>query len=116
MARPNDFTRAVQRAALERQRNYCASCGTSIAALGERGRAQHRFGEGAHAHHLRHAKLGGSGLVDNCVILCTSCHYCVHEGGNYRRGTVVGTVDDYPHFSGQCADADCLCRESESTQ
>jgi hypothetical protein len=115
MARRNDFTRAVQRAALGRQLNRCASCGTWIAALGERGRAQHRFGEGAHAHHLRHAKLGGSRLVANCVILCSACHYCVHEGGNYRGGTVVGTAEDYPHFVGPCPDAACPCRQSDPT-
>ena len=33
-------------------------------------------------------------------MLCWSCHYSVHEGGNYRHGTVIGEPDDFPHFNG----------------
>jgi hypothetical protein len=45
-------------------------------------------------------QFGGSAELDNCVIICQACHYAVHEGGNYRFGTVVGTAADYPHFRG----------------
>ncbi len=83
-----------------RQKFCCASCGSRITQLGEAGRAEHPFGEIAHAHHVRHAKFGGTNLLENCVILCESCHYCAHEGGNYRHGTVVGSQEDYPHFHG----------------
>ncbi len=100
MARPNEFSRATQRAALERQQNRCASCGTAIAALGNAGRAEHAFGEGVQAHHLLPIRSGGTNAVENCVILCGSCHYSAHEGGNYRSGTVVGWEDDFPHFRG----------------
>lgn len=98
--RPNEFSRATQQRALERQRSRCASCGETISALGAAGRAAHRFGEGAQAHHVVHVKHGGTNATENCVILCDSCHYSVHEGGNYRFGTVDGTSEDYPHYNG----------------
>ena len=100
MPRPNEFSGSTRQLALARQRFRCASCGTHIFRLGDGGRAEHKYGEGAQAHHLRHIKLLGSDSVDNCVILCQSCHYSAHEGGNYRFGTVVGHESDYPHFRG----------------
>lgn len=100
MTRPNGFSRRTQESALARQKGRCASCGTPISALGNAGRADHAYGEGAQAHHMMHVKRGGLGTVDNCVILCTSCHYGAHEGGSYRTGTVVSDASDYPHFRG----------------
>ncbi len=100
MTRPNEFSRSTQQLALARQKYRCASCGTHISLLGETGREDHQHGEGAQAHHLRHVKFGGSDTVNNCVILCQSCHYSAHEGGNYRFGTVVGRERDYPYFRG----------------
>lgn len=100
MARPNEFSVITQELALARQRNKCASCGVRIARLGEAGQAVHRFGESAQAHHMRPVKAGGTGAEDNCVVICQSCHYSVHEGGNYRYGTVVGTEADYPYYNG----------------
>lgn len=94
------FSRKTQEGALLRQQNLCASCGTPIVSLGDAGRAQHQFSEGAQAHHIKHVKFGGTNHVDNCVIICDSCHYSVHEGGDYRRGTVVGTPEDFPHYHG----------------
>jgi len=99
-ARINGFSRATQQRALVRQKYHCASCGTYISRLGERGRARHQYGESAQAHHIRHIKLRGSNSVGNCVILCWSCHYSAHEGGNYRFGTVVGRKGDFPHYNG----------------
>lgn len=96
--RPNEFSRRVQQLALARQKQRCALCGTPISSLGDAGKADHQYGEGARAHHRRHIKLGGLASVDNCVIICESCHYSVHEGGNYRLGTVVGEEEDYPTF------------------
>jgi 5-methylcytosine-specific restriction endonuclease McrA len=100
MPRLHEFSRRTQQAALKRQKNRCASCGTPISALGEAGRAEHQYGESAQAHHVRHIKAGGTESVENCVVLCWSCHYCAHEGGNYRRGTVIGEESDFPHFRG----------------
>jgi 5-methylcytosine-specific restriction endonuclease McrA len=98
MATANSFTNATKQAALERQKHRCAMCGERIAALGHAGQAEHRFGEGAHAHHMNHVKLGGARDVENCVILCWSCHYSAHEGGNYRRSEIVGAAEDYEFF------------------
>lgn len=99
MTRPT-FAERTKQEALARQQNRCASCGTPIVCLGERGLTEHAYGESAHAHHIRHVKLGGTNAVSNCVILCWSCHYSTHEGGNYRRGSVVGEEADFPHFYG----------------
>lgn len=98
--RPEEFTPITQRQALARQHNKCASCGTHILGLGNIGRGIHRFGEGVQAHHIRHVKFGGTSSLDNCVIICQACHYSVHEGGNYRFGTVVGRKEDFPYFNG----------------
>ena len=100
MIRPNEFLPSTQQLALGRQKNKCASCGTRITALGNAGHTGHKFGEGAQAHHIRHVKHGGLGTVENCVILCQSCHYSAHEGGNFRFGQVVGQAKDYPYFQG----------------
>jgi len=96
--RAEEFPRAMQQQALERQGFVCASCGETIRALGEPGRPDNRFGEIGHAHHIKHAKFGGRAIVENCVIICQSCHYSAHEGGNYRWGTVVGKTEDFPFF------------------
>jgi len=45
-------------------------------------------------------KLGGAKDVDNCVILCWSCHYSAHEGGNYRRSEIESAAADYAFFNG----------------
>lgn len=100
MTRPNEFSRATQWQALSRQKNRCASCGVRISALGDEGREEHPYGEGAQAHHARHIKSMGSDSVDNCVILCQSCHYSAHEGGNCRFGTAMVRGEEYPHFRG----------------
>lgn len=101
MSRPEDFTAETQRHAWARQDRLCGSCGTPIHRLGAEGRSLHEFGEVAHAHHMRPVRLGGKGSSSNCVILCQTCHYTAHEGGNYRYGTVVGSAEDFPHFDGR---------------
>jgi len=100
VARDNEFSETTKIAALERQKFRCASCGTGISALGDAGQATHDFGEGAHAHHMRHVKQGGTSGVENCVILCWSCHYSAHEGGNYRHGQIDSSAADYEFFNG----------------
>jgi HNH endonuclease len=101
MNRSGDFTRRIRKLALARQQNLCACCGTRIFKLGEAGRENHKFGEGAHAHHIKHVKFGGKGNLGNCVIVCWSCHYSAHEGGNFRFGTVVGEPADFPFYKGK---------------
>lgn len=100
MGRLNEFTPAIQQLALARQKFRCGSCGTEITRLGQAGNAGHDYGEGAQAHHIRHIKSGGTGSLDNCVILCGSCHYSAHGGGRYRVATFNGRASDYPHFHG----------------
>ena len=100
MSRPNEFSETTQRLALLRQKNRCGVCGTRIWDLGDKGRIHHAHGEGARAHHIRHIKFGGTDALSNCVIVCASCHYSVHEGGNYRFGTVVGSASDFEFFNG----------------
>jgi len=96
--RLGEFDEFTMLKALERQGHRCACCGTSIFCLGEAGRDSHKFGEGAHAHHIKPIKFDGDNSENNCVIICESCHYSVHEGGNYRFGTVYGVSSDYPYF------------------
>jgi 5-methylcytosine-specific restriction endonuclease McrA len=98
--RANEFPLSTQQQALARQRFKCALCGTRIQKLGNAGRESHKFGEAAHAHHIRHIKMGGTAALGNCAIICWSCHYTAHEGGNYRHGTVVGEQSDFPYFNG----------------
>jgi len=100
MTRLNEFSDATQQMALARQKFRCASCGTRVTQLGNAGRVAHQYSEGAQAHHVRHVKFGGGASVANCAILCSSCHYAAHEGGNYRFGTVIGKQSDFPHFEG----------------
>ena len=90
-------------AALARQQNLCASCGATIHALGRAGQEIHAFGESAEAHHMKHAKSGGDNTLANCVVLCWSCHYSVHEGGSYRFGAVEGGPEDFPYFYGDAS-------------
>jgi len=100
MIRRRRFSKKTQEVALIRQNHRCGSCGVKITKLGRAGAPQHKFGEVAHAHHIVHAKYGGRGTVENCVILCSSCHYSAHEGGDYRFGSVQGTPKDFPYFEG----------------
>ena len=102
-SRQQEFSRKTQELALLRQQNRCASCGTPILQIRDAGRAQHKFGESAQAHHIKHVKLGGTNHLDNCAVLCWSCHYSVHEGGNYRYGLIVGTPTDFPYYCGAAA-------------
>lgn len=96
MPRPNDFSTPTKQKALARQQYQCASCGVRISHLGNACAAVHVYGEAAHAHHIQHLNKQGSDSLDNCVILCEACHYSAHEGGNYRRGTVIGRKIDFP--------------------
>jgi 5-methylcytosine-specific restriction endonuclease McrA len=100
MNREGEFPTGTKQQALLRQKNRCASCGARIFRLGNAAASSHKFGEGAQAHHVKHIKFGGTASLDNCVILCQSCHYSAHEGGNYRFGTVIGTRSDFPFFNG----------------
>lgn len=51
--------------------------------MGAAGAARHKFGERAEAHHLLPVLAGGTAHVDNCVILCRTCHYSAHQAGRW---------------------------------
>ena len=97
-----EFSNDTKKEALKRQHNKCASCGKEISDLGKEGQINHRFGEIVHAHHMRHCQHGGDNKLSNCVILCQSCHYSAHRGGDYRnKGTYLITkASDYHFFNG----------------
>lgn len=99
MAREQEFSQSTKLNALKRQGNKCASCGESIQSLSAVGRISHRYGEAAHAHHIRHFQQGGTNDILNCVIICESCHYSIHEGGNYRSKAVLASQSDFPFFN-----------------
>lgn len=92
-----EFPQGVRIEALIRQRFRCAACGEDVLWLGQAAAESHCYGEGAQAHHMR---MGEAPTLDNCVILCESCHYLAHFGGRYRE-KLVSTSFEYPHFYGR---------------
>ena len=98
-----EFSESTKKQALLRQEKKCASCGEEIINLGQIGKQSHKYGEGAHGHHMKHDQQGGTNMLSNCVILCESCHYSVHEGGHYRNKSkyLIGKASDFPYFNGR---------------
>jgi 5-methylcytosine-specific restriction endonuclease McrA len=99
----NEFSVDTMQRALARQKYFCASCGEKIISLGKAASSYHKFGEIAQAHHMKHCQLGGSSDLSNCVILCYSCHYSVHNGGDYRNRAryLITVTSDYKYFTGK---------------
>ena len=106
-----NFPKAMQRQALARQRFRCASCGTAVFATGKQGADAHRFGEGAEGHHVIPHKAEGPITVENCVVLCRSCHLSAHQGGRFAdisiyddlagrpiRDKIAEIARLYPHY------------------
>jgi 5-methylcytosine-specific restriction endonuclease McrA len=94
------FLPGTKQQAWLRQDMKCAICGEEIYQLGKVASVTHKFGEHAEAHHMKHVKQGGSRMLENCVILCYSCHLNVHEGGRFRNKEeyLITTETDYPYF------------------
>lgn len=99
------FSPNTKQEALERQSHQCGSCGTNISQPGDAGQKSHEYGESAQAHHILHIQQGGTSEVANCVILCWSCHYTIHEGGHYQSKEVRASSQDYPHYLGKTSNA-----------
>jgi 5-methylcytosine-specific restriction endonuclease McrA len=97
-----EFSSKTIKAALKRQDSRCASCGTRIFRLG-RDPGAHAFGECAEGHHIRHAKAGGNSSAENCVVICKSCHYSAHGGGDFRDNSepMQGKPQDFPYYGGK---------------
>jgi hypothetical protein len=107
------FPAQIQKQALVRQKLWCASCDSRITAVGEAGQAEHEFGERAEGHHVIPHKMHGPISVENCVIVCRSCHLNAHQGGRWRDVSIYRDVAKlpmcekiakvavlYPHFNG----------------
>jgi HNH endonuclease len=97
MTRNFDFTLQTKDKTFFRQWNLCAHCGRSLISLED------------HAHHVIPDQSGKDMIhsaesflrtVDNCVILCSTCHYRVHENGKYRNGAVA-PGEYFPYSHGQ---------------
>jgi hypothetical protein len=96
MGRDFDFSETVKREAFFRQWNLCAHCGRNLINIVD------------HAHHVLPNQVGNPKnsnddwirSVDNCVILCDTCHYRVHENGHYRTGAVA-PPEYYPYSHGR---------------
>jgi hypothetical protein len=82
-------------------------------AIGEGGQASHEFGERAEGHHVIPHKMGGPISVENCVVLCRSCHLNAHQGGRWRDISIYADLArlsmpqriskiaaSYPHYRG----------------
>jgi hypothetical protein len=82
------FTQGTRLEARRRQRNRCGCCGESLEWLVE------------HAHHFQPRAQGGGGELDNCVVLCETCHHRVHQDGHFASG-FVAQQDYFPFWNGQ---------------
>ena len=90
------FTDKTRKAAFARQQMVCACCGDYLGNLYD------------NAHHVVPNQVGRANdaghawlrEVDNCVILCDSCHFRVHQDGKYENGAVP-PPDYYPFSHGK---------------
>lgn len=80
------FSESTKQRSRFRQRGKCVHCNESLD-------WQEEF-----AHHLYPHALGGADCVDNCVVLCGSCHYRVHNDGRFRSG-IVAPRDYFPYMN-----------------
>jgi 5-methylcytosine-specific restriction endonuclease McrA len=107
------FPEKIQRLALRRQRYKCASCETPIHDILNYAISSHEYGEGAKGHHVIPHGMGGPLTVENCVVICQSCHYSVHVGGHWANTTPYDGIKHkpmadmiaiasrwYPHYNG----------------
>lgn len=96
MARPFDFRTSEQSSARFRQDGLCAVCGESLDDVEEF--AHHVVpNQSGQAANPVHRWLASS---DNCVVLCPTCHYRVHQNGDYRFGAVA-PASYFPHSHGR---------------
>jgi hypothetical protein len=64
-------------------------------------------------HHVIPHKMGGPITLENCVVLCRSCHLSVHQGGRWRDTSIYSdtmkhpmpqriakVAAEYPHYRG----------------
>jgi len=93
MVRQFDFNKDAKDSAYFRQWNKCAHCGVSLVDYVD------------HAHHvvpnqsgnLANSKHACLTEIDNCVMLCETCHIRVHQDGRFRTGATA--LPDYFLYS-----------------
>ena len=103
MTRPFDFSDKTIEAARVRQEGRCAHCGHDLADLWEE--AHHVVpNQSGDPHHVDDCYLKAE---DNCVVLCGTCHYVVHDSGRYVRGGVA-PAEYYPYSHGSRTTAHML--------
>jgi hypothetical protein len=68
----------------------------TILAVGKAGASSHPFREGVEAHHVIPHQLGGPVSLENCIVLCRSCHYSVHRGGHWKYTQQYDSVQSLP--------------------
>ena len=66
------FSSKTKNDARYRQDGVCGVCGRNLDACWEE------------AHHILRQADGGNDGVGNCVILCDTCHYRVHNDGRFK--------------------------------
>jgi len=92
MARTYDFSDTVKNEAFTRQWNRCAHCGESLIDMED------------NAHHVVADQAGSISnphddflrTADNCVYLCLTSHYAVHDSGHYQSGATA-PPEYYPY-------------------
>jgi hypothetical protein len=85
MGRAFHFSTWIRNEAFIRRGKRCACCGENLEDLWD------------NAHHVLPDQAGIPGAtedrfiasVENCVVLCSDCHYAVHDSGRYRNGPVA---------------------------
>ncbi len=82
------FSDDIQAQALERQNMKCAECGLKF------GRDDVYV-----AHHIQRDADGGSNDLDNCAMLCQTCHDFVHDNAKYREPIQLDR-DGYKYLNG----------------
>jgi hypothetical protein len=90
------FPRHVQVTAWARQKSRCVMCGTHLVTIGAAGQAGHRFGERTEGLHVIPHQMGGPATVENCVVLCRSCHLSAHQGGRWRDVSIYSDLAGLP--------------------
>src|SRR6476660_5057338 len=99
MKRPFSFNATVKLNALLRQHSLCAGCQDPLTFLEE------------HAHHVVPAQAGHEDrpanawlrTVDNCVILCATCHMVYHGYGRFATVAAEPGAFTYSHGNDRAA-------------
>ncbi len=101
MSREDDFSMGVKKAALERAKNRCERCWRD---------------RDLEFHHNPPMYSGGSNGIDNCVVLCSECHYIAQENPllfehMFLRFASVKEMIQYYNVNSEKEAIEAWCRE-----